>query len=421
MSMSRITNCPVHGKPRRLPSGHLPGDVRGHHALGVVNLLAARFAWRRGVFGLVAATALLLNAGASRAATGWGLSSIFTLDTSGSTNVPSAPSAPTGLAASDGTWTDKVRVSWQGAANASGYSIYRSTSSSTSSAAFIAGSIATNYDDASAAVGQVYYYWVKATNSYGASAFSSPDSGWRSGISSAVSADYDGDRKADPAVYDEATGTWKIKLSSANYYLIITTINGLGGPGYASVSADYDGDHKADPAVYQESTGVWIIVPSSENYTVALVFPQRLGGEGYSGAPADYDGDQLADPGIYQRERGDWKVLMSSADYFLVEVPGLLGGTGYRAVPADYDGDKKGDPAIYGESDGLWAFKISSADYPTIIMTQPLGGSGYIPVPADYDGDGLADPAVKSADGNEWIVMFSTGGYAPVPLAVQFE
>jgi len=92
MNTSRITNCPVCGKPRRLPSGHLPGDVRGHHALGVVNLLATRSrcpvasrsasgasgaAGRRGGFGLVAATALLLTAGAAQAATGWVGSSVF--------------------------------------------------------------------------------------------------------------------------------------------------------------------------------------------------------------------------------------------------------------------------------------------------------------------------------------------------------
>ncbi len=199
------------------------------------------------------------------------------------------------------------------------------------------------------------------------------------------------------------------------------TLNGLGGPGYASVSADYDGDGKADPAVYHELTGRWIILPSTANYSVAVILSQTLGGPGYSGMPADYDGDRLADPGVYQRERGDWKVLLSSAGYYPVELSGFLGGTGYRAVAADYDGDKLADPAIYGESNGVWAFKLSSANYVTFAMMQTLGGTGYIPVPADYDGDGLADPAVKSETGNEWIVMFSSGNYTTVPLTILFE
>jgi len=248
-------------------------------------------------------------------------------------------------------------------------------------------------------------------------------------VVSALAADFDGDGKADPAVYDEATpttgsgqaGTWMIKKSAANYALTVTTFNALGGAGLAAVAADYDGDRKADPAVYQELTGIWIIRPSSLNYTSAIVLSQPLGGEGYSGMPADYDGDAKADPGVYQRAQGDWKVLLSSANYNMIERSGLLGGTGYRAVAADYDGDMKSDPAIYGESDGVWAFKISSANYLTIVLAQSLGGTGYSPVPADYDGDAKADPAVKSETGNEWIVMFSSGGYTPVQITLLFE
>jgi hypothetical protein len=263
-------------------------------------------------------------------------------------------------------------------------------------------------------------------------------------VSSGVCADYDGDGKADPAVYlpavlpdarsaigmqagDEATpsagsgqvGTWKVKLSSAGYYEITTTLNGLGGPGWASVSADYDGDGKADPAVYQETTGRWIILPSSMGYAGPITLGP-LGGAGYSGMPADYDGDLLADPGIYQRTTGNWQVMLSSSGYSIIELLGLLGGPGYRAVAADYDGDLKGDPAIYGENSGLWVFKLSGIGYVEVALAQALGGAGYIPVPADYDGDVLADPAVRSETNNEWIVMFSSCGYVLTHLTLQF-
>jgi hypothetical protein len=85
--------------------------------------------------------------------------------------------------------------------------------------------------------------------------------------SSGVCADYDGDRKADPAVYDESSGTWKVKLSSAGYYMITTTLNGLGGPGYASVAADYDGDGLIDPAVRSLTSNEWNIMFSSGGYS----------------------------------------------------------------------------------------------------------------------------------------------------------
>lgn len=236
-----------------------------------------------------------------------------------------------------------------------------------------------------------------------------------------IQTDYDGDRKADPALYNETAGTWRIKLSSANYSQIATTFGGMGGPGAASVAADYDGDKKADPAAYYEQAGRWAIMPSTANYKVVVVLTPILGGPGYSGMPADYDGDGLADPAVYRRASGDWKVLMSSANYYPVTVSGLLGGTGYSAAAADYDGDRIADPAVYDESTGIWKIMLSSANYYTVTLTAFPGGSGYIPFPADYDGDGLADPTVKSVIGNEWIVMFSSGNYTPVRLTLSFQ
>jgi hypothetical protein len=332
------------------------------------------------------------------------------------------PAAPTNVAASKGAYTNKVLVSWSAVSNAAGYVVLRSGTNDTNTAAIIAGDItAASYTDTNAVTGVTYYFWVKAYNALGTSAFSAADSGWRSEVLAGVSADFDGDGKADPAVYIEATGTWKVKLSSAGYAPVITTLNGLGGPGYASVVADYDGDGKADPAIYNELSGLWTVLLSTLNYQLPVVLTQPLGGPGFSGMPADYDGDHFADPGAYRRDSGDWKVMLSSSGYSVLDLAALLGGPGFRAVSADYDGDLKADPAIYGESSGYWIIKLSSVGYIEIALAQTLGGPGYAPVPADYDGDGKADPAVKADTGSEWIVMLSSGGYAPVTLTLVFE
>ncbi|MBI2441099.1 MAG: hypothetical protein HYV35_06990 [Lentisphaerae bacterium] len=241
------------------------------------------------------------------------------------------------------------------------------------------------------------------------------------GFSSIVSADYDGDGLADPGIYDEATGTWKVRLSTLQYALFVSTLNGLGGPGFTPVSADYDGDRKADPAVYQETTGKWIILPSVLNYI--KMEPWILGAPGYSGMPADYDGDRKADPAIYERSRGDWQALLSSANYISVEEAGLLGGSNYWAVAGVYNADNFADPAVFDETTGDWEFLPSPTYNPALMFTNLLGvgGVAYIPVPADYDGDGLTDPAVRSATGNEWVVMLSDSGYILLSVTVSFE
>jgi len=79
-------------------------------------------------------------------------------------------------------------------------------------------------------------------------------------------ADYDGDLKADPAIYGESNGVWAFRMSSANYQTTILT-QSLGGAGYIPVPADYDGDGLADPAVKSKSDNEWIVMFSSGNYT----------------------------------------------------------------------------------------------------------------------------------------------------------
>ena len=90
-----------------------------------------------------------------------------------------APSAPTGLAATDGTYSTKVTVSWTAPSGATSYKVYRSTTNDSGTATQIGTPTPTTYDDTTATAGTTYYYWAKATNSSGDSGFSSSDSGYR--------------------------------------------------------------------------------------------------------------------------------------------------------------------------------------------------------------------------------------------------
>ena len=87
-------------------------------------------------------------------------------------------SAPTGVAASDGTYSTKVTVTWLAVGTATSYSIYRSTSSDVSTATLLGTSVTTTYDDSTTTIGQTYFYWVKAANATATSDFSAPDSGY---------------------------------------------------------------------------------------------------------------------------------------------------------------------------------------------------------------------------------------------------
>ncbi len=226
-----------------------------------------------------------------------------------------------------------------------------------------------------------------------------------------VPRDYDGDGKADPALYVEASGTWYVKLSASGYGL--ATLAGFGAVGYSACVGDYDGDGRADPAVYQESTGNWHVKLSGSGY--ADVSMTGFGGPDREAVAGDYDGDGKADPAIYNTTNGDWQVAMSSLDYAIQSAPGF-GGASYAAVEENYDSDRRFDAAIYHTTDGNWTVLLSAANYITATLWA-FGGPGYMPVMGDFDGDGLADPAIYAESTGAWQVKQSGAGYATASLA----
>lgn len=91
--------------------------------------------------------------------------------------VPSAP----GATASDGTSGSYVSVTWGDGPDESGYEVWRNTINDSGTAAHLATKAVnvTSHDDTSATPGQRYYYWIKAFNCAGSSAFGSTDYGYR--------------------------------------------------------------------------------------------------------------------------------------------------------------------------------------------------------------------------------------------------
>ena len=106
-------------------------------------------------------------------------------------------SAPT-VSASDGTYTDKVRITWNASSGATYYELYRAESAEATKTKIdpsIDPSVSNlTYDDITVIPGTTYYYWVKAKNLSGSSDFSNYDTGY-----SVPMVDVDGDRDIDLA------------------------------------------------------------------------------------------------------------------------------------------------------------------------------------------------------------------------------
>jgi hypothetical protein len=96
------------------------------------------------------------------------------------------PNPPTGVSASDGTYANKVQITWNEVRNGPSlithYRVTRAASSTGSKTPISGWQMTTTFDDTTAQSGTTYFYWVQAAHySDGSEAtdYSVPDTGWR--------------------------------------------------------------------------------------------------------------------------------------------------------------------------------------------------------------------------------------------------
>ncbi|MBI3986357.1 MAG: PQQ-binding-like beta-propeller repeat protein, partial [Lentisphaerae bacterium] len=314
------------------------------------------------------------------------------------------PGTPTGVSASDGAYSDRIHVVWSAVSNASGYEVWRHTANDTTAAGKLADTAETVFDDTTAMVGPIYFYWVKATNASGASGFSDPDSGYAGtsggtvGGGTAVN-DYDGDGVSDLTVFDNAGAGWYARsMAGSNIAWAVP----WGWPGALPVPGDYDGDGRSDLAVFDGNSGAWY-VQSVSGTTIAWAV--QWGWLGALPVPGDYDGDGAGDYPVFDQDTGNWYIRSASGSTIAWAV--LWGWPGALPVPGDYDGDGVGDLAVYDAASGRWF--VESVSGTLIAWSVEWGGATFDPVPGDFDGDGRSDLAVFDRSTGLWFIRSMTG------------
>ena len=237
--------------------------------------------------------------------------------------------------------------------------------------------------------------------------------------------DFDGDDRADIAVFHPAQATWYVRRSAGG----TGAPAALGTPASVAVAGDYDGDGLDDLAAYDAPSGNWIIGRSAS----ATVTTNNWGWQAAAAVPADYDGDGTLDLAVFHPATGTWYIRQSGSGTLLGGAPISFGWSAAMPVPADYDGDGKADLAVYYPAVGAWYVRQSTTA--TLMGGGPInfGWSAAAPVPLDYDGDGLADLAVLHQPAGNWYIRRSTDGQllggsalnwgwsAAVPVMPQFQ
>ncbi len=167
--------------------------------------------------------------------------------------------------------------------------------------------------------------------------------------------DYDGNGLTDVAAFSgslqtASIGVWYIQRFGSPPQ---TMSWGQAPPSHRPVPGDYDGDGKADLAVFEVSTGLWYI----KNSSGVGVLPIAWGVRTDILVPADYDGDGRTDVAVYRPTTGAWYIRKADGTSTAV----TWGAAGDIPVPADYDGDGSIDIAVFRPSVAGWYIRESSS------------------------------------------------------------
>ena len=308
----------------------------------------------------------------------------FSLDNAGFR----ALSPPTSVSASDGTYTDKVAVSWSSSIGATSYKVYRCSSTSTSDCGSnIGASLGTSFNDTEATPGTTYYYRVKACNSFTCSGDHSPyNTGYRAVLDDTTMADFNGDGDTDFSFYRPSNGYWYVSDDGSPSW------TWFGGEGTdIIVPGDYNGDGDTDFAYYRPSNGYWYVYDDgSPSYTWWGAAPTDIL------VPGDYNGDGDTDFAYYRPSTGFWYVKddgVGSWTWWGAAPTDIL-------VPGDYNGDGDTDLAYYRPSNGFWYVMDDGVPSWEWWGAAPTD----IVVPGDFNGDGDTDLAYYRPSNGFWYV-----------------
>ncbi len=213
---------------------------------------------------------------------------------------------------------------------------------------------------------------------------------------------------------------WSGSLTSAiKSQVDIMSPNQVPLPVTAQLSADVNGDGRADLINFDPAAGNWTVALSTGTGFQSPTTWLTGFGANAAAVMGDWNSDGKTDIGAYSG--GNWTFATSTGTSFQTgSIPGINFGTG-TPLSGDFNGDGWGDLALY--QDGAWKFAMANRTTagwtynPAFDLT--WGSSGHDPLTGDFNGDGITDLGiVPKSSGNTGILAGTGSGWETVAWSI---
>ena len=230
-----------------------------------------------------------------------------------------------------------------------------------------------------------------------------------------IMGDFNGDSLTDLGLYNSSTGVWQIALSDAGVYRNAATwLTNFGTSGsWLPMTGDFNGDGKADAAIYNPTTGQFQVALSTGASFSSPSTWFTFSGASSSWQPfvGNFNADKYADLAFYNKSTGEVKVALGTSTGFGSSTTWLTNfGTGSIALAGDFNADSVTDICLFNKTTG--EFKVAFSNTKAFV-----DGSSWISgfatnkdvIISDFNNDGLADIGYWDQATGNWYYAISNG------------